>query len=325
MAESRPGRRRLQGRGLPLAAQVHRRPPDARACWSSAGSWSATGCRPCPAAAPSRSSTRPAHRYLDDPVVREEGGTPAIVESIRAGLVFALKQAVGTDLIQAREQRLAGAGRWTAGRANPNLEILGNPERAAAADRLVPHPPRRPLPAPRTSSSRCSTTCSASRPAAAAPAPARTGTGCSASTPTGRATLRERGRPRLPRASSPAGSGSASTTSSPTPSPTTWSRRSTCVGRHGHRLLGDYRFDPRTGHWRHHRRPRRPAPVAGRPARRPGPGPGPGRARTPWPASSDAARAMLAPPRAGPAAGRPSWLPPELEGLRDFSLPPLPA
>ena len=46
------------------------------------------------------------HRYLDDPVAREEGGTPAIVESIRAGLVFGLKQAVGTDLIPAREERL---------------------------------------------------------------------------------------------------------------------------------------------------------------------------------------------------------------------------
>src|SRR5204862_7580495 len=46
------------------------------------------------------------HRYLDDPVAREEGGTPAIVESIRAGLVFALKQAVGTEVIQASEERL---------------------------------------------------------------------------------------------------------------------------------------------------------------------------------------------------------------------------
>ena len=46
------------------------------------------------------------HRYLDDPVAREEGGTPAIVESIRAGLVFGLKQAIGTDLIAAREERL---------------------------------------------------------------------------------------------------------------------------------------------------------------------------------------------------------------------------
>ena len=25
------------------------------------------------------------HQYLDDPVAREEGGTPAIIESIRAG------------------------------------------------------------------------------------------------------------------------------------------------------------------------------------------------------------------------------------------------
>ena len=45
-------------------------------------------------------------RDPDDPVAREEGGTPAIVESIRAGLVFGLKQAIGTDLIAAREERL---------------------------------------------------------------------------------------------------------------------------------------------------------------------------------------------------------------------------
>ena len=66
------------------------------------------------------------HRYLDDPVAREEGGTPAIVESIRAGLVVGLKQAVGTELIQAREQRLwhRALERW---QANPNIELLGNP------------------------------------------------------------------------------------------------------------------------------------------------------------------------------------------------------
>ena len=65
------------------------------------------------------------HRYLDDPVAREEGGTPAIAESIRAGLVFALKQAVGTDVIQAREERLWGEAiaRWT---ADPGIDILGN-------------------------------------------------------------------------------------------------------------------------------------------------------------------------------------------------------
>ncbi|GAA1693960.1 aminotransferase class V-fold PLP-dependent enzyme [Fodinicola feengrottensis] len=67
------------------------------------------------------------HRYLDDPVQREEGGTPAIVESIRAGLVFGLKQAVGTKLIRAHEDdflRRAVAS-W---QQNPSLEILGNTE-----------------------------------------------------------------------------------------------------------------------------------------------------------------------------------------------------
>jgi selenocysteine lyase/cysteine desulfurase len=69
--------------------------------------------------------------YLRDPAHREEGGTPAIVESIRAGMVFALKRAVGTDLIRERElrfQRIAVAA-WA---ANPAIEVLGNPR----ADRL---------------------------------------------------------------------------------------------------------------------------------------------------------------------------------------------
>src|SRR6185436_8979439 len=40
------------------------------------------------------------HVYLEDPEHREEGGTPAIVESIRAGLVFQLKDAVGVPTIR---------------------------------------------------------------------------------------------------------------------------------------------------------------------------------------------------------------------------------
>ncbi len=65
------------------------------------------------------------HRYLDDPVAREEGGTPAIIESIRAGLVVGLKQAVGTDLIAAREERLWRhvLRRWA---DSPGIEILGS-------------------------------------------------------------------------------------------------------------------------------------------------------------------------------------------------------
>ncbi len=67
------------------------------------------------------------HRYLTDPVEREEGGTPAIIGSIRAGLVFQLKQAVGAAAIKEREtdyiQRAIRT--WT---ENPDIRILGNPD-----------------------------------------------------------------------------------------------------------------------------------------------------------------------------------------------------
>jgi selenocysteine lyase/cysteine desulfurase len=65
------------------------------------------------------------HRYIDDPEEREEGGTPAIIESIRAGLAFQLKEAVGDEAIHEREsdfiQRAIGS--WG---KNPNIMILGN-------------------------------------------------------------------------------------------------------------------------------------------------------------------------------------------------------
>jgi selenocysteine lyase/cysteine desulfurase len=64
------------------------------------------------------------HAYHADPEIREEGGTPGIVESIRAGLVFALKEQVGTDEIRRRERRLARRA-LAAWRANPRIEILG--------------------------------------------------------------------------------------------------------------------------------------------------------------------------------------------------------
>ena len=67
------------------------------------------------------------HRYLDDPVQREEGGTPAIVESIRAGLVFQLKQAVGVEVIRGREEHFLRRA-ITAWQGEPAIEILGNPD-----------------------------------------------------------------------------------------------------------------------------------------------------------------------------------------------------
>jgi hypothetical protein len=65
------------------------------------------------------------HRYLADPEHREEGGTPAIIESIRAGLVFQLKEAVGWETIRAREHDFItrAIASWS---QHPNLLILGN-------------------------------------------------------------------------------------------------------------------------------------------------------------------------------------------------------
>jgi selenocysteine lyase/cysteine desulfurase len=67
------------------------------------------------------------HSYHSDPCIREEGGTPAIVESIRAGLVFALKEAVGAEEIHRRERDFARRAlrAWS---RNPQIEILGRPE-----------------------------------------------------------------------------------------------------------------------------------------------------------------------------------------------------
>jgi len=65
------------------------------------------------------------HRYLTDPTHREEGGTPAIIEAIRAGLVFQLKQAVGSVTIRAAEERLLerAVAAWL---EEPAIELLGN-------------------------------------------------------------------------------------------------------------------------------------------------------------------------------------------------------
>jgi selenocysteine lyase/cysteine desulfurase len=67
------------------------------------------------------------HSYVTDPTHREEGGTPAIIESIRAGLVFQLQQAVGFDLIRRREDELLHRA-ITSLHEHPNIMILGNLE-----------------------------------------------------------------------------------------------------------------------------------------------------------------------------------------------------
>ncbi|MFQ5557559.1 MAG: aminotransferase class V-fold PLP-dependent enzyme [Acidimicrobiales bacterium] len=67
------------------------------------------------------------HDYLPDIEHREEAGTPNIVGSIRAGLVFQLKEAVGATEIRRREDDFVDRAirSWE---ANPVIEVLGSHE-----------------------------------------------------------------------------------------------------------------------------------------------------------------------------------------------------
>ncbi|MBL4800296.1 MAG: aminotransferase class V-fold PLP-dependent enzyme [Emcibacter sp.] len=71
--------------------------------------------------------TPESHRYNPAGESREEGGTPAIVESIRAGMVFQLKDAVGAKVIEGRENDMITQAikRWSKHSA---IDILGNLE-----------------------------------------------------------------------------------------------------------------------------------------------------------------------------------------------------
>ena len=64
-----------------------------------------------------------AHDYLPSIEEREEAGTPNILGDIRAGLVFAVKAAVGVEAIDARDRELLGRALrvW---RENANLVLL---------------------------------------------------------------------------------------------------------------------------------------------------------------------------------------------------------
>jgi hypothetical protein len=102
---------------------------------------------------------------------------------------------------------------------------------------------------------------------------------------------------------------------------------------YGHRLLGEYRFDPRSGQWRHRRAPADPELYLD--DLLDGPPPAPRLGEEALAGHLREARAVLDaapaptlasfPVAAGPAGATPAALPPELERLRDFHLPPLPA
>ncbi|MFK8040993.1 aminotransferase class V-fold PLP-dependent enzyme [Congregibacter sp.] len=65
------------------------------------------------------------HRYLEDIERREEAGTPAIVESVRAGLVIGLQQAVGAAKIEELEQHYVRRAMQRLG-SHENIDVLGS-------------------------------------------------------------------------------------------------------------------------------------------------------------------------------------------------------
>ena len=283
----------LQGRRLPLAAQVRRRPRHAGRARREARALRATACRRCPAAGRSSSSARRGHSYHPEPG-DPRGGRHAgdrRVDPRRARRSRSRRRSAPTRSGGARTT--SSAARSTRWGANPQIEILGNPDARAAGDRLArPPAPARPA-ALELRRRACSTTCSASRRAAAASAPAPTSTACTRSTTTWSRAHGRRGRARPPGREARVRPRSASTTSSSEAVFDYIVDAVHLVANEGWKLLPLYRFDPYTGLWHHASAPRPAAAVARTtslragalaPARAPSP-----RARSP--ATSSEARA----------------------------------
>lgn len=65
------------------------------------------------------------HDFIHDIEEREKAGTPGVLQTLKAALVFSIKQQLGAGTIEAREHELLtrALGRW---KANPRIEVLGN-------------------------------------------------------------------------------------------------------------------------------------------------------------------------------------------------------
>ncbi|MGB5333416.1 MAG: aminotransferase class V-fold PLP-dependent enzyme [Woeseiaceae bacterium] len=65
--------------------------------------------------------------FISDIEEREKAGTPGVLQTLKAGLVFQIKDSVGVDVINAREHELTDRA-MKAWAANENIEVLGNPD-----------------------------------------------------------------------------------------------------------------------------------------------------------------------------------------------------
>ena len=73
--------------------------------------------------------SRRGHDFSDDIEERERAGTPGVLQTVKAALAFLVKDAVSVERIERRERELLDRAfaRW---RANPGLEVLGDPDPA---------------------------------------------------------------------------------------------------------------------------------------------------------------------------------------------------
>ncbi|MFW2406075.1 MAG: aminotransferase class V-fold PLP-dependent enzyme, partial [Gammaproteobacteria bacterium] len=69
------------------------------------------------------------HDFIHDIEEREKAGTPGVLQTLKAALVFSIKQQLGPGAIEAREHELLtrALDRWE---ANPRIEVLGNQDPA---------------------------------------------------------------------------------------------------------------------------------------------------------------------------------------------------
>ena len=73
--------------------------------------------------------SRHSHDFFDDIEEREKAGTPGVLQTAKAALAFMVKDAVSVDWIERRERELLERA-FDAWRANPRIEILGDPDPA---------------------------------------------------------------------------------------------------------------------------------------------------------------------------------------------------
>ncbi|HET9027487.1 MAG TPA: aminotransferase class V-fold PLP-dependent enzyme [Trueperaceae bacterium] len=65
------------------------------------------------------------HRFVSDVESREDAGTPAILQKLRAAMAFRVKERVGADFIARREEEHIGVALRRLA-ANPKVEVLGS-------------------------------------------------------------------------------------------------------------------------------------------------------------------------------------------------------